>query len=75
MREMDLALGLFADAHLATLSETELGEFERWLDLPDRDILSWILGEAPVPAPFDTRLFAQLRAAPRAALDAESAAS
>ncbi len=73
VREMDLALGRFADAHLAAMSEAELGEFERWLELPDLDILSWMMGETPVPAAFDTQLFARLRAAPRPAR--ESAAS
>lgn len=68
LREMDLALGGFADANLASLSEAELAEFELWLDLPDPDILSWLTGEAPTPAPFDTPLFRRLRAAPEAAL-------
>jgi antitoxin CptB len=64
LHEMDLALGRFADAALPELSEAELGEFERWLDLPDPEILGWITGEAPVPREFDTPLFALLRAAP-----------
>jgi antitoxin CptB len=68
VREMDLALGQFADAHLTELADEEIGEFERWLDLPDPDILAWITGEAPTPAEFDTPLFARLRAAPREAL-------
>jgi antitoxin CptB len=75
LREMDLALGQFADAHLTELGEQDLGEFERGLDLPDPDILAWITGEAPTPAEFDTPLFARLRAAPREALRRESAAS
>ena len=75
MRETDLALGAFADAHLAALSDADLDEFERWLDLPDPVILSWIMGDAPVPVSFDTPLFARLRAAPREAADAGSTAS
>ena len=55
----------FADAELPFLSEAELGEFERWLDLPDPDILSWLTGECPIPLEFETPLFARLRAAPR----------
>jgi len=64
----------FADAHLPSLSEAELDEFERLLDLPDPEIFSWITGEAPTPAAFDTPLFARLRAAPASALarDAET---
>ena len=64
VREMDIALGHFADAYLAELSEADLSEFERWLDLPDPEILAWVTGEAPIPDAFDTPLFARLRAAP-----------
>ena len=68
LREMDIALGAFCDARLPHLSEAELEEVEAWLDLPDPEILSWITGGAPVPARFDTALFAQLVHAPRSAL-------
>ena len=67
LREMDLALGAFADAHLETLVEGELAEFEAWLDLPDPEILAWLTGEAPIPARFDTPLFVKLIEAPREA--------
>jgi antitoxin CptB len=75
LREMDLALGQFADAHLTGLGDEDIAEFETWLDLPDPDILSWITGEAPTPAEFDTPLFARLRAAPRDALIGQAANS
>ena len=39
IREMDLVLGRFADAHIGTLSEAELDEYERWLDVPDQQHL------------------------------------
>jgi len=68
LREMDIALGAFADAHLPNLSEAELAEVEEWLDLPDPDMLAWLTGEAPLPPRFDTPLFAKLAAAPRQAL-------
>ncbi len=67
LREMDLALGSFADEHLERLTNAELAEVEAWLDLPDPDILSWLTAEAPVPARFDTSLFAKLVEAPRRA--------
>ena len=63
LREMDVALGGFADAHLTDLTEAELDEVEAWLDLPDPEILSWLTGEAPAPPRFDTPLFAKLKAA------------
>ena len=50
MREMDLVMGGFADANLPAMSEAELDEFERLLDVPDPEMLAWITGEAPIPA-------------------------
>ncbi|MGO9743223.1 MAG: succinate dehydrogenase assembly factor 2 [Roseiarcus sp.] len=64
VREMDLAFSAFADAHLPTLSDAELDELERWLDVPDPQILSWITGQDPTPASYDTPLFAKLRSSP-----------
>ena len=69
LREMDLVMGRFADAHLPTLSEGELAEFERLLDAPDPQVLAWITGEEATPPEFDTPLIARLRAAPREALE------
>ncbi|HET9716486.1 MAG TPA: succinate dehydrogenase assembly factor 2 [Pseudolabrys sp.] len=57
IREMDLVLGAFADASLATLTEEQLQELERWLEIPDQLIFSWISGAEPTPAEFDTLLF------------------
>jgi antitoxin CptB len=68
IREMDLVMGNFADANLPAMSDAELDEFERLLDAPDPQLLAWITGEAPVPAAFDTPLFARLSAAPAASL-------
>lgn len=49
MREMDLLLGPFADATLATMAEADLGAFEALLELPDPDLYGWIGGAEPVP--------------------------
>ena len=49
MREMDLIMGRFADAEIGTLSEEDLAEFERLIEVPDRDLSRWITGEAEVP--------------------------
>jgi antitoxin CptB len=72
MREMDLVMGQFADAQLPDMRDAELDEFERLLDAPDPSVLAWITGEEPVPANFDTPLFARLRLAPRDALAKEA---
>ena len=50
------------------MSEDELDEFERLLDVPDPDMLAWITAARPPPREFDTPLFARLRAAPREAI-------
>jgi antitoxin CptB len=60
IREMDLVLGPFADARLAAMSETELDEFERWLDVPDQQIFAWINGTETAPVGADTALFRAL---------------
>ncbi len=62
IREMDLIMGRFADAEIGGLSEAELDEFERLIDVLDRDLLSWITGEAQVPENYDTPVFRQLKA-------------
>jgi antitoxin CptB len=61
IREMDLVLGRFADANLASLSDADLGELERLLDVPDQQIFAWVNGMEPPPAEFDTTLFRGLR--------------
>ena len=61
IREMDLVLGKFADAHIKALSDGELDEVERWLEVPDQKIYAWVNGAAAVPREFDTALFRTLR--------------
>jgi antitoxin CptB len=61
LREMDFLIGGFADAHLPGLPETELDDLEALLDLPDRDVLSWLTGEAPTPASHDTPVMRRLK--------------
>lgn len=62
MREMDLIMGRFADAQIGNLSEVELDEFERLIEVLDRDLLSWVTGEAQVPENYDSDVFRQLKA-------------
>ena len=59
---MDLVLGRFADGNLASLSEAELDELERWLEVPDQQIFAWVNGMEATPQEFDTALFRRLRA-------------
>ncbi|AZO81238.1 MULTISPECIES: succinate dehydrogenase assembly factor 2 [unclassified Bosea (in: a-proteobacteria)] len=62
MRETDLIMGRFADAQIGALSEAELDEFERLIEVLDRDLLSWVTGEADVPENYDSDVFRQLKA-------------
>src|SRR5262245_65922966 len=61
MRETDLIMGRFADATVTQLTQDELAEFEQLMEVPDRELLAWITGEADVPPDYDTALFRRLR--------------
>ena len=61
MREMDLIVGRFADRIIAQLSDAELSEFERLIEVPDPDLLAWITGAADIPLAYDGPLFRRLR--------------
>jgi antitoxin CptB len=62
IREMDLIMGRFADAWIERLSDDELSEYERLIEVPDPDLYAWVSGEAVPPAAYDTPLFRRLRA-------------
>lgn len=57
MKEMDLLLGGYADAHLETMTSDDIADFEVLLEILDRDLFKWFTGEGPVPADQDTPLF------------------
>jgi antitoxin CptB len=61
MREMDLIMGRFADAAIGDLSDEDLTEFERLIEVQDRDLLGWITGEIATPENYDTDLFRRLK--------------
>lgn len=61
-REMDLLMGSFCDHAIGTLSEPEVEEFERLIEVPDRDLYGWLTGSLDVPANYDTSVFHSLRA-------------
>ncbi len=60
IREMDLILGRFADVEIATMSESDLADFERLIEVPDPDLFGWI-AKGGAPAAFDTPVFQRLR--------------
>ncbi|MDB5659164.1 MAG: hypothetical protein JWS10_1779 [Cypionkella sp.] len=59
MKEMDLILGPYADAHLAEMDEDRLVIFDRLLEENDQDLLPWVLGQNVAPA-YLTELIAEI---------------
>jgi antitoxin CptB len=52
-KEMDLILGRFADARLATLQASDLDAFERVLTENDQDLICWVSRRTPTPGEHD----------------------
>jgi antitoxin CptB len=50
VKELDLILGRFAEAHLAGFGMAELQQFAVLLGEPDPDIYDWLVGRAALPA-------------------------
>jgi antitoxin CptB len=59
-REMDLVLGRFVDANVASLSNEEIAMLEALMEAPDPELYLWIAGTAAVPANFDSVLFRKI---------------
>lgn len=51
MKEMDLILGPYADAHLDAMSTAEMEDYDRLLSENDQDLYLWVTGAQPCPAP------------------------
>jgi antitoxin CptB len=60
IREMDMIMGRFAEARLRTMTDSELDIFELLIEVPDRDLFSWIASGEEVPANYDTDVFRAL---------------
>jgi antitoxin CptB len=60
-REMDLILGRFADATIAELSEAELAQLERLIEVPDPDLYAAISGGALLADEYRTPLFERVK--------------
>jgi antitoxin CptB len=66
-REMDLILGRFADAEIATLGNDELAELERLIELPDPDLYAALTGDKPLAPEYAGVLFDRIKS--RGAVD------
>lgn len=51
-KEMDLILGPWADAKLATMDEETLALYDRLLEENDQDLYPWTSGAQPCPAEY-----------------------
>ncbi len=59
-REMDLLMGSFADAHIATFASAQLDQYEEILKTADPDLYNWITAAEPVPAENQSEVMALL---------------
>ncbi len=62
IKEMDIILGGYADAHCMAMDDERLSAFVAIMDESDRDLFTWFTGEAPVPSRFDAALFEEMLA-------------
>jgi antitoxin CptB len=60
-REMDLILGRFADAEIAELSDDELGQLERLIEVPDPDLYAALTGDVPLTDEYANGLFDRIK--------------
>jgi antitoxin CptB len=60
MKEVDLVLGPFADAHVDTLSDEQLDTFELLLSVPDTDLYDWLCDRSTPPDRYRTKLYEQI---------------
>jgi antitoxin CptB len=61
-RELDLILGRFANAEIASLGSSELDDYELLLEAQDRDVFNWLTFEAETPGSYDTPVLRKIRA-------------
>src|SRR5262249_25383943 len=60
MKEVDLVLGPYADAHLDAMNEEDLDSFEDLLSVPDNDLYDWLCERSTPPSRFRTKLYEQI---------------
>jgi antitoxin CptB len=60
VREMDLIVGRFADAHIGVLDDSALDDFEALIEVPNAALYAWVTGAQSVPREFDSAVLRQL---------------
>ena len=61
IKEMDLIMGRFADAHLKEFTDDDVRAFEALMLVPDQQMYAWVTGTEQVAPEFDTPMFRRLR--------------
>lgn len=62
VKEADLMIGGFFDAHHAGWSDAEIELFEALLEEQDVDIMAWAMGTQPVPPEYHGAIMSALKA-------------
>ncbi|WP_455482496.1 FAD assembly factor SdhE [Bartonella sp. B35(2025)] len=57
IREMDLILGYYVDAHIVKMNDTTISNLEYIMSFDDHELLTWITGEISPPPEVDNSLF------------------
>ncbi|WP_455477536.1 FAD assembly factor SdhE [Bartonella sp. B41] len=57
IREMDLILGHYVNAHIVKMSDKTVFELEYIMSFDDQDLLTWVTGKVPLPPEIDSPLF------------------
>jgi antitoxin CptB len=53
-------MGRFADAFVDRMGADELDDYERLMEIPDPDLLGWIIGQQSPPPDHDTAMLRRL---------------
>lgn len=61
-REMDIILGRFADANIGSLSDDEIADLERLIELPDPDLYAALSGDRPLTDEYANGIFVRIKA-------------
>ena len=61
VRETDLIVGRFADAHIDKFDDTGLDDFERLMEAPNAALYAWVIGAEAIPTNYDTAVLAKLK--------------
>ena len=60
-REMDMILGGFADAHISDLSDADVADMERLIELPDPDLYAALVGGTPLAPDYANGIFVRIK--------------